>query len=225
MTDPLNIVVTGSVAVGKTYIQETIISHIHEHEVNVYPEFIQSEGGLTDDDFALKILDHRFKNKISALTFQNFILDKWERNIEINKDKQASINIFERLPDDAVEVFAKMSLSDLEYQTQIERMKKFSSSIISYKSMTSNDTIWIRYENVIGKQIMPLLNFIDELISGKRYRNIVIEVRCSSIYENYKRRDRKEEFYTSEELVNLYDSYCKYTDQLQRKIDCEILLL
>lgn len=226
MNESINIIISGSVAVGKTFIEQSIISSIKQLEtysMNIYPEFIQDITTLDNDPFALKILENRFKDNISPLTFQNFILDKWERNIKYNKDKKADINIFERLPDDAVEVFAKNSLTEIEYATQIEKLSQFSKDIISYKTMKKDETIWIRYENSLNKPISPFLLQLVGIIKTGNYKNIVIEVQSPSIYENYQYRNRKEEFYTPDQLISLYENYCKYMEETQKNIDCELI--
>lgn len=221
-----NIVITGSVAVGKSFVQNELKRYLSsKFKTVIYPEFIQNVDG-TVDEFAMKILEKRFKSEISPLTFQNFILDKWELIIEKNEENDnnsGEIKIYERLPDDAVDVFAKNSLNDEEYLTQTTRLIQLQDKLgISYGKMNMENTFWIRFNNQVGKSIIPLITIIEDILSKNNYENIVVEVVSSTIYENYKHRNRKEEFYTDTELINLYENYCDYTSSIISRIGCEI---
>ena len=206
-----NIVLCGSVAVGKSTILTALLKHMSEtHDVQLYPEFIH------DDPIAHEILKLRFNNKISALTFQNFILDKWE---QMKTLKPSEINIYERLPDDAVEVFARMSLNDLEYSTQVERLKSF--HFPKYSDMNSKNTIWIKYNNRFERSPEELTELIETLI--KHYQFIVVEVISEMSYENYIKRGRDGEVYTREQLNALRTNYNQYTAKKISEIQCEVL--
>lgn len=203
-----HIIINGSVAVGKSHIQKVIAYSFHNPRI--YHEFIEG------DSTALEILRRRFAGEISALTFQNFILDKWEREL---KTSPGEVNIYERLPDDAVEVFAVSSLPEDEYAIQTKRLESFRSRLPSYKDMTMENCLWIRYDNKFTNSLQPLIDLITK--SDKEY--IVIEVLSSTAYANYRLRNRKEEFYTSEDLEKMYENYGKYTDRLISEIGCEVI--
>lgn len=206
-----NIVIAGSVATGKTYIQEALKSHFKD--IDLYPEFIYEDG------IALEILRRKFRNEISAMTLQSFILDKW---IQLSKKERTKrIAIYERLPDDAIEVFSKMSLSADEYKIHEEWLKH--SPILSYKDMKPDNTIWIVYENSFDKPITNLVKMIDAYSND--YVNIVIEVHSKRSYENYKHRNRDGEFYTPEELTTLYELYLVYMKDKREEIGCKVVEL
>ena len=122
-----HIIVTGNVAAGKSWILNQLQSLYPN--ASIYPEFINN------DELALAILKRRFNNTISTLTFQNFIMDKWVIHSKLH---QSEINIYERLPDDAVEVFAKAFLNEEEYKTQEHRLKELT-MLPSYKDMNSDN--------------------------------------------------------------------------------------
>lgn len=201
--------VMGSVATGKTYLQNALREKFPD--AKLYPEFIYQ------DSFALEILRRRFRGEVSALTFQNFILDKWDL-LSIN-ERGEGIAIYERLPDDAVEVFSRMSLPPEEYAIHEKWLSTI--PILSYKDMHADDTIWIIYDNRFDKPIASLISVVEEYT--RTYKHIVIEVRSSTSYENYKYRNRKGEDYTPEELETLYKKYMDYSAEKRLFIHCKVI--
>lgn len=202
-----HIIVTGNVAVGKSHISK--ILKYQFKDIVIYPEFIYN------DTFAMELLQRRFKNTVSALTFQNFILDKWEL-YQTKNATATGIKIYERLPDDAVKVFAKLSLNENEYEIQKERLKLL--KLPSYKDMNKTNCTWIRYENNFTKELTPLI----EAVKSTTTEFCVIEVRSKTAFENYKHRNRKEEYYTFEEIEQLQQLYNEFTERQIKRIGCEI---
>ena len=208
----LEIIINGSVAVGKSHLQKVILNHfINEHPV-LYPEFIY------EDSVAMELLKRRFQGTISALTFQNFILDKWEL---LQKQTPGKINIYERLPDDAVEVFSNMALTEKEFEYHKERLEKL--TVPKYSDMNKDNAIWIRYDNDFKRSINPLLEKLDELYQSGKYKYVIVEVLSKTAYENYKHRNREGEIYTPEELTLLYEVYGRYTTRKIKEIGCELI--
>lgn len=205
----VDIVISGSVATGKTYIQEALKAYFKD--IDLYPEFIYEDG------IALEILRRRFRNECSAMTLQSFILDKWT---QLSKKKRTKrIAIYERLPDDAIEVFSKMSLNANEYKLHENWLEH--TPILSYKDMKANNTIWVIYENSFEKPITKLIEMIDSY--SHNYRYIVIEIHSKSSYDNYKHRNRDGEFYTPEELTALYEAYLVYMKNKREEIGCLVV--
>lgn len=199
-----DIVITGVVAAGKTYLQDSLIEHYPNAQL--YPEFIYN------DPLAMMILRARFAGKVSALTFQSYIMDKWKQYDVPRKD----INIYERLPDDAVEVFAKSFLSETELQTQRDIRSEI--SVISYRDM--QPCLWIKYHNHIGRSLDELLTLIDSKTGF-----IVIEVIPDDAYSNYKMRSREGETYTRDELKMIEEIYKSYVQSIIDDIQPEIIEL
>ena len=205
-----HIIITGNVAAGKSWILNQL-SH-HYPEASIYPEFIH------DDPLAHSILKARFNNSISALTFQNFIMDKWVINSKITP---SSINIYERLPDDAVEVFAKSFLPENEYETQLNRLTSLS-SIPSYKDMNSSNCTWIRYNNDPNQSNISMLI---SMISSITTTFTVIEVTSPDYYSNYLKRNREGERYSEEDLALMDKAYTSYTSNLIASIKPTLMTL
>ena len=59
----------------------------------------------------------------------------------LEKQKPGKINIYERLPDDAVEVFSNMALTEKEFEYHKERLAKL--TVPKYSDMNKDNTIWI----------------------------------------------------------------------------------
>ena len=220
----INVIINGSVATGKSYIQSLLISHFQSlnYSTSLFPEFIYN------DPTALSLLSRRFHAPnplISPLTFQNFILDKWEYTYQ--NQSRSQINIFERLPDDAVEVFSKLTLPPTLYNYHLERLQSL--TLPKYSDFTPTNTIWIIYENSFNKSTVPLTDRLTSIISTisqnktSPIRNIVVEVRSQTSYENYKYRNRSGEIYTPEQLEELYEIYLQYTQSKIAEINSRSL--
>ena len=199
----MNYIITGNVAAGKSWI----LTQLHKlfPQASIYPEFIHN------DEVALAILKRRFNNTISGLTFQNFIMDKWVIN---SKTPSSEVNIFERLPDDAVEVFAKAFLSDYDYITQVHRLEELT-MLPSYKDMNSENCTWIKYNNdPLNSNINSLLSTIKQI----KTKFVVIEVTSPNYYANYLMRNRDGERYSKEDLEIIDSMYKNYTNKLRDMI-------
>ena len=198
-----HIIVTGNVAGGKTWILNQLIALYPN--ASVYPEFIHN------DEVALAILKRRFNNTVSGLTFQNFIMDKWVINSKI---PQSEVNLYERLPDDAVEVFAKAFLTDEEYQIQEKRLDEFK-MLPSYKIMNSDNCTWIKYNNdPLHSNITQLIDKIKSITTDY----IVLQITSPNYYSNYLQRNRDGERYSKEDLEVIDQKYKEYTDKLKEMI-------
>ena len=211
-----HIIITGSVAVGKSYTQDRIISYFKSKQIdfNLYPEFIY------DNPLSLQILNARFNGQISGLTMQNYILDCW---MNFSKQEKNELNIYERLPDDAVKVFSKMYLSDDEYKTQLNYLEKI--PVISYDDMKSDNTLWISYNNNIKiDKFTELIENINYGLETENIEYIIVYIKSSSAYENYKNRNRKGEYYSAKDLENLYQSYEKLTNELIKNINPKLVV-
>lgn len=102
-----NLIITGSVGVGKSTISQCIyeIMRTRIKNVNKFPEYISTPTGQN-------MFEMMVEGKISSLTFQNYILDTWKFNLSFaNFGNNTAFNIFERLPHDSLFCFAKDCVS------------------------------------------------------------------------------------------------------------------
>lgn len=207
----MHLIFTGSVAVGKTYVQNKVqeFLQINDKDYTLYPEFIH------EDPVGLKLLAMRFENLISASTLQNYVIDKWFLIAEQQKTNISPINLYERLPEEAVEVFSKLFVSEEELEVHRKRIAFV--PLPKYADMNSRNCLWIKYTNEVNSdKINKLLETIAKYMY--QYKFIVIEVLSNTAYENFKKRSREGENYSFEDLMELSNEYGKYTHRLISKI-------
>ena len=89
------LVITGPTGVGKSSVMDAVVNGLRMDNVAVYPEFITT-------GFGKLMLEEYLNRRISALTFQSYVLDFYDKTII-----PAKISIFERCPDVSVVVFCK----------------------------------------------------------------------------------------------------------------------
>jgi thymidylate kinase len=113
-----NLIITGSVGVGKSTISQLIYEIMRKKydNVKIYPEYIkQRYDGINIGETILNI---KCNNIISVETFQHYILDDWNYKLKINEfNKNNSINIMERLPEDAINCFTKEAYDNKDLTT------------------------------------------------------------------------------------------------------------
>ena len=207
----MHLIFTGSVAVGKTYVQNKVqeFLNLNDKEYTLYPEFIH------EDPVGLKLLSMRFENLISASTLQNYVIDKWFLIAEQNKNKHSAISLYERLPEEAVEVFSKLFVSSKELAVHRARIAEV--PLPKYKDMNSKNCLWIKFVNdIYVNKINKLLEVIAKYLYSYEY--IVIEVLSKTAYDNFKKRSREGENYSFEDLMDLSTEYDKYTQKLTNQI-------
>jgi deoxyadenosine/deoxycytidine kinase len=116
-----NLVITGTIGAGKSTLCNLIEKTLSEHDIKYkcYPEY------LANDKTGCELLSKRLTGEISALTFQNYILDYWEH---ILRTTSSGINIYERCVEDSVVSFCNMAnlqgeMSDQELLLLFERAR------------------------------------------------------------------------------------------------------
>lgn len=118
----LNIVVTGAIGVGKStvinYLKQSLdkTHNIHCSIVNEY--IVEKYNNIPIGETMLNMF---MQNKLSSFTFQNYIIDWWDKQYKwldsiyntvlVNQPEyDLSVRIFERLPYDNINCFAKYAL-------------------------------------------------------------------------------------------------------------------
>lgn len=161
-----NLVITGSIGVGKSTISQ-ILSIILKDIclVHTYPEYISVK--YKNHPIGQDIFNMFMNNKISAATFQNFVIDMWITMFMENKYTdlcdRLTINVFERLPHDAVYCFTKeqvgKSITEHEFQTIVD---KYNNLVDALKIPDYADCNLQRVTNdsKISDTIIKILNII-----------------------------------------------------------------
>lgn len=115
-----NLIITGSIGMGKSTLLESIHNCLNYNNINHYsfPEFVMMN--YSNINISETLLEMKLKGILSGITTQNFILDIWEYNLnkyEMYKNKISRNNIvlWDRTPED-VGIFTKALINYEKYK-------------------------------------------------------------------------------------------------------------
>lgn len=115
-----NLIITGSIGMGKSTLLESIHNCLNYNNINHYsfPEFVMTN--YSNINISETLLEMKLKGILSGITTQNFILDIWEYNLnkyEMYKNKISRNNIvlWDRTPED-VGIFTKALINYEKYK-------------------------------------------------------------------------------------------------------------
>ena len=115
-----NLIITGSIGIGKSTLLESIHNCLNYNNINHYsfPEFVMMN--YSNINISETLLEMKLKGILSGITTQNYILDIWEYNLnkyEIYKNKISRNNIvlWDRTPED-VGIFTKALINYEKYK-------------------------------------------------------------------------------------------------------------
>lgn len=115
-----NLIITGSIGMGKSTLLESIHNCLNYNNINHYsfPEFVMTN--YSNINISETLLEMKLKGILSGITTQNYILDIWEYNLkkyEIYKNKISRNNIvlWDRTPED-VGIFTKALINYEKYK-------------------------------------------------------------------------------------------------------------
>lgn len=115
-----NLIITGSIGMGKSTLLESIHNCLNYNNINHYsfPEFIMTN--YSNINISETLLEMKLKGILSGITTQNYILDIWEYNLnkyEMYKNKISRNNIvlWDRTPED-VGIFTKALINYEKYK-------------------------------------------------------------------------------------------------------------
>lgn len=215
----VSIIVTGAVAVGKSFIINLITEWFGEESIYLLPEFIH------DDVIGQKLLKKCFKEDISSLTLQSYVMDKWLYNIKksLNKASADKIKLYERLPIDAYEIFSN-SLSTSGKECLCEVLSKIDKIGYSDYTFPPEETLWIRYHNSLTKDNSSNLKaLLNANIKSKSY--IVIEITSETPFQNYLRRARRGEVYSEETIKGIYNEYENFLSDKRKHYESSMITI
>lgn len=115
-----NLIITGSIGMGKSTLLESIHNCLNYNNINHYsfPEFVMTN--YSNINISETLLEMKLKGILSGITTQNYILDIWEYNLnkyEMYKNKISRNNIvlWDRTPED-VGIFTKALINYEKYK-------------------------------------------------------------------------------------------------------------
>lgn len=155
-----NLIITGSIGMGKSTLLESIHNCLNYNNINHYsfPEFVMTN--YSNINISETLLEMKLKGILSGITTQNFILDIWEYNLnkyEMYKNKVSRNNIvlWDRTPED-VGIFTKALINYEKYNNI-----KLNNHVINSNENEFND---LCYNNIIERS-----NKIMEKYNIKKY--------------------------------------------------------
>jgi deoxyadenosine/deoxycytidine kinase len=194
------LVITGNIGSGKSLRCELLYQLFNNLTKNIqcFPEYLNySKHGKT-------MLKLRSKNLISALTFQNYILDEWENALKSQEYK--NINIFERCPDDSVYCFSS-HLPENEFEYLTKRVKQLNTKYNCPTYDLKNAFIKLVSDDIIDniKTISDIIlydveNNIDTRIIG-------LEINTEISYDRIMKRNRNSEKNIEITTLNEFNSF------------------
>lgn len=205
-----NLIITGSIGMGKSTLLESIHNCLNYNNINHYsfPEFVMTN--YSNINISETLLEMKLKGILSGITTQNFILDIWEYNLnkyEIYKNKVSKNNIglWDRTPED-VGIFTKALINyekykniklnnhtinsdENEFTTQcynniIERSDKIMEkyNIKKYSLEDNNKPCYITMiRSNIDLMLLSVLNIIKDDIEKNLCNNRIIHLKTDKI--------------------------------------------
>lgn len=184
-----DLIITGTIGVGKSTLLQFLSEVLKYNNINFcsYPEFITYE--YKNKNIGQDMFEMKMNNIISTFTFQNYILDIWDRLLSENKFNESNtVNLFERIPYDAVYCFSKKefengNLSKSEYNLIIERYnemcKKY--NLYDYTNVISCN---LENNNIIKTVCEIIKIMLDDISKGVMSRCICLKVSNDDAYFN-----------------------------------------
>ena len=196
---PRVIVLNGPVGVGKT----TLLNELKTHLNNCYvvSEYIDV---LDDAETKLKLY---LEGSISALEFQDYILDYYESIANQLKDSNYDYILVERSPVEGIVFFAKLDLMNHRLtQTQYDYLLTRAQSISFYPNSLIDNAITISTEYMSPNQITEL---IISIISDFDIRIIKLRASLITLKERIQQRGRQCELehYTDNYMKTMIEAY------------------
>lgn len=221
-----NIIITGSVGVGKSTVAQLIYEILKElyNNVKIYPEYINQT--FNNIPIGSLMLDAKVNNLISADTFQNFVLDIWEHQLKNNEfKKNNTINILERLPEDAVTCFTKESydngnMSTLAWNNINHRLQLITEKYNVPSSMNCEFKL-INNNGKLTETIQNIINVIcDDIKNGVRNRLFGLIIDDEKYINRIIERGRLSELNTD---LTIFKHYNEYYTKLYNKLKLNTL--
>lgn len=212
-----NLILTGSVGVGKSTLSQLVYEYFKINNITniqIYPEYIQykyNNNNIGDD-----ILNLRKNGVIDTETFQHFILDIWEFQLRTKEfNKKNSINILERLPDDAIFCFSKEAFQQgiISTESYFNLCVKYKKIIEKYDVPTFSDCqIKVINNDNLNNTLTEILNVIkNDFENGIINRIIGLKTEEKKYIQRIKQRGRISELETD---IEIFKRYNKFYDEI-----------
>lgn len=212
---PININITGNIGAGKSTTCEVISKLLGQELLKKNCRFVKYPEYIRASMYGEEMLRLRSEKIISVETFQHYILDYWELILDYYKyNSKKSVNIFERLPEDSVYCFAKISYLDKEISeagwnrlTQRYQNVKDRFDCIEAKD---TKTFTVSNEGSISKTVEEILKIIKQFYS-ENYEclnlTILLKVSQDTLKERIEVRNRDSEKRLENDYLSSLEDY------------------
>ena len=197
-----SIVLTGAVGVGKSTLCEAIKQQLLDKNVNVVyiPEYLAHPQGLS-------LLGEYLSDKITNVTFQNFIMDYYEQTMAPLKD--SDVRIFERTPDDSLLLFANLAnlngkFDNLGLLNLFERIREINNKYSIPSIFDENVQFSHIYTNSITKNVDEIISIIE---TDKRNRIVLLDNDVDTIEKRIHARARSGESAYDRSTIEMFCNY------------------
>ena len=207
------LVITGPIGVGKS----TVINNLYDILLNQHVKFnIIKEYIDGDLQLGPKMLFDYINGKITNITFQNYILDYYYS--EFNKLENKNIVIYERIPDDALLIFANLTNYNNPNDFNITDLSKLfdrcvnCNSKFDIPSFMSSDSKFTEITNINTlNTLSQIVNIINEDFKNHISKRIIgLTTDTKELQNRVNKRERDgESKYSFKYLDKINNSYKK----------------
>ena len=167
--------VSGPIAAGKSTLLQILYSLFNKYKfkIGILPEYINS-----DPEIGSELLDRFIKKDITNATFQNYILDVY-KNSYLQIDNDINILMMERVPDDAILIFANITNcntpEDMNEQTLFALYNKMLDydKRYGFPSYLNDETEYITYFGNVNDIIINVIDIIAQDVKNKVKSRII----------------------------------------------------
>ena len=208
-----NLIITGSVGVGKSTISQLIYEIMQKKydNVKIYPEYIKQQyNGINIGEL---MLNTKCDDIISVETFQHYVLDDWNYKLKTNEfNKKDSINIMERLPEDAINCFTKEAYNNKELTTlawnNINHKYNVMKDLYNFPSSKQCEFMLITNNGSLVNTTQKIIDVIsDDLTKKVTNRLFGLIIDNDSYIKRIYKRGRQSEIKSNLKIFEHYNNY------------------
>ena len=210
-------VIDGAISSGKSTLLQLMYNLFTSRDFKIInmPEYLNVEPVIGP-----KLLSKYISTEITNSTFQNFILDVYRSEYVRHKNENCNIMFFERIPDDAILIFANITNrnhpEDLNEQTLFALYNKLLeyNKMCNFPSYRDSKT---QFSHVIGDIEDKIFSIFDIIVNdikqGINKRIIGLSTDLKTSLSRIKRRGRIEELNYDvnylQAIINAYEKIYK----------------